>query len=108
MNNEATERDLLVLELMALAYAVDRQTPYAVFIEYSGHVEGMDVKIVKSKDNWQSEIASTEFYVTGKYQPDGTGWLKAKRDHLKSILETHEVDVSAMDEVVERVVTHAF
>lgn len=97
MNDTNEERDLLVLEVMALAYAVDRLTEFAVFIDYSGHVGSCRVEIARSKCLYQERLASTEFYVSGRYQEDGLGWLKAKRDHLRSIAETHDIDTSAME-----------
>ncbi len=105
---EATELDLLVLEIMALAYAVDRLTDYAVFVDYSGHIEQLSVKIVESKDSWQTEIASTKFYINGKCKTNYEGWLNAKRDHLMHIVETHEVDIDAMKAVVTQTVEYAF
>jgi len=107
--NEATERDCLVMEIMAMAYAVDRQTNYAVFIDYSGHVESLTVEITESKTRYTEKLATTEFYVTGKYEStDNLGWLKAKRDQLKHIVDTHEVETSGMEEVSRRVVEYAF
>jgi len=104
------KKNQLVLEMMALAYAVDRDTPYAVFIDYSGHVEQLSIKIVESKDLWDKEIVSTKFYTNKKYDdvPDQLKWLTMKRDHLKQILDDGEVDYCAMTQTVEHVYHHSF
>lgn len=108
MSEEDDEKVLLVLEIMALAYAVDRRTDYAVFIDYSGHVEHLDVRIVRSKADWRDELATTEFNVNGKYQLDGLGWLKVKRDQMKAILDEGEVDTSDMEAIATTTYEYAF
>ncbi|MEC9268529.1 MAG: hypothetical protein VX464_20890 [Pseudomonadota bacterium] len=106
------QRDKLILEILALAYAVDRLTDFCVFIDYFGHVGSIDIEIAESKTRWQRKIATTEFYTDGRYQEDkdapGMGWLAAKRDHLKQILDDHDIDVSEMTEHVEQTVQHWF
>lgn len=107
---ERDEWNELVLEIMMLAFAVDRMTPYAVFCEYSGHVEQLSIKIVKSKDNWQSEIAASEFYLDGRltYANDIHAFYKKKRDLLKAILAEGEVDYSRFEQVRTEVIDYAF
>ena len=107
---EREERDRLVLEVMALAFAVDRMTDYAVFIDYSGHVESLTVKIVESKARWQNEIASTEFYITARAHTEAPSltYLTAKRDHLRSIADTGGIDTGAMEEVCTSTYSHHF
>jgi len=104
---EETDRTKLMIEIMALAYLVQVHTDYAVFIDYSGHVDSLAIKVVESADRYENEIVSTEFYVK-KYHDDTLGWWKAKRDHLLNIVETGEVDTSEMDEVVEQIVSYEF
>lgn len=104
------ERDALALEIISLAYAVDRMTRYAVFIDYSGHVERLSIKIVESKDRWESEVASTDFYARRRWRKEDGDipYLEAKRDHLRHILDFNDVNLNAMEERVERVVSYAF
>lgn len=103
------ERDKLILEIMALSYAVDQRTDYCVFCNFSGHVQMLSVSVRESRDRWQNEIASTEFYLNGKFEPDDDlKWLKSKRDHLRHILDTNEVDTDAMEQVVVKSVEYAF
>ena len=96
----------LILEIMFLAYAVHEQTEYCVFINFSGHVDSLEIQICPSKDEYQTKIASTHFY-TKKYHNEDNGWLKSKRDHLLQILKDGEIDVSGMDQEIEQIV-HSF
>lgn len=103
-----TERDQLILEIMALAYAVDRCTDYAVFIDYSGHVESLSIRVVQSKTNWQNEIVETEFKVTGEYiLEDPESYYKRKRDFLMEIVEQNNVDLDGLEPRIETV-SHFF
>lgn len=104
---EDTDRNKLVIEIMALAYLVQVHTDYAVFINYSGHVDSLEISIRESAANYIKKITSTEFYVE-KYRDDAFGWLKSKRDHLLSIIKTGEVDTSEINEVLETIVHYEF
>ena len=103
------EKDKLVMEIMCLAYAVQRNTDYGIFIDYSGHVDSLSIKICPTKEDYRTEIASTDFYID-KYENegDGLGWLKTKRDHLKQILEDGEIDFCDMDKEIIETVEHHF
>jgi hypothetical protein len=106
-----TEKDKLILEIMTLAYAVDQNTEYCVFMDFYGHVGNgqLMIKITESIANYHNEIASTEFYLNGKYQKDdGLDWLRCKRDHLKHILDEHEIDAGGMVEHSRCFVEYAF
>lgn len=107
MTIEETERNKMMIEIMALAYLVQVHTDYAVFIRYSGHIDNLEIEIVESADRYQNKIASSEFY-TEKYHQDDLGWWKAKRDHLLKIIETGDVDVSEMNETLETIATYDF
>lgn len=111
------EADRLVLELMCLAYIVQKTTDYAVFIDYSGHVDKLNVSIRESPTNYNKEIASTDFYVADETarqaagEPrDPLGWLKSKRKHFMAILETGEVDLGEyeVEEIIERTLIYTF
>lgn len=110
---QIAERGALIAEIMFLGYMVNSHTTYCVFVDFSGHVDSMSVEIAKSKNLFNEKIASTDFYT--KYADDEHPWkvttldvLKAKRDHLKYILEEGEIDLGGMQAVHETVVTYDF
>lgn len=102
----------IIAEIMLLAYWVNSATDYCVFVDYYGHVDSFMVKIAKSKERYNEELASTEFYTrhtdedTRKFVP--IDWLKVKRDHLKSLLDGCEIEDLGMDEVSTIVTTYEF
>lgn len=112
MTDEETkeERQRLIIEIMGLAYLVQSNTDHAVFIDYSGHVDQLSIKIVESPDRWNEEIASSQFYTQRreKFGHEAMGGLKAKKDHLVSILEGCGVDTSMMEETVSYVYEYSF
>ncbi|KIC42209.1 hypothetical protein RA27_02095 [Ruegeria sp. ANG-R] len=106
------ERGAIIAEIMMLAYWVNSTTEYCVFAEFSGHVDHFRVEIARSKDAYYDKIASTEFYT--RYSGDES-WkitpmdhLRAKRDHLKHILDHCEIDVAGMDAVQRTTETYNF
>ena len=104
------EWNALVLEIMMLGFAVDRHTPYCVFVDYSGHVESLSIEIRESAKNYTKEISTSEMYIEGKFIYDGDplAHYKRKRDILKQILEDGKVDLSAFEEVRRTVIDYAF
>ena len=105
-----TEKDKLILEIMGLAYLVQRETEYAVFIDYSGHVDRLEIEIVESADRYQNKLSSASFYPNKLdwYTDDPLAWLKVKRDHLTHIIEHGEIDTGAMEAIVEQTVSYVF
>ena len=97
------EITLKVLEIMNLAYLVQSETEYGVFIHFSGHVDNLAIKITESKDNWQDKVATSEFYTaraTDSRLNDIIATLKAfledsdgniPYDHLRAV-ERIEID----------------
>lgn len=106
-------REKLILEIFALAYLVQVNTEYCVFINYAGHVDSFEVDIRESKERWQNEVYKTEFRTlhlarleTNKDNP--LNWLIAKRDLLKEILETKSIPYEEMTEHIEQIRTYEF
>lgn len=104
------EEHKLIIEIMALAYLIQVETPHAVFIDYHGHVDSLQIKIVESAERYQTELAETEFNLDryNKYKGDALQHLKYKRNILLAVIDTQEVDTSAMVEVVEKIYSHHF
>lgn len=108
-----TERQKLIMEIIMLAVLVQENTDYCIFLDYSGHVDSIDVRIRESKKNWQNEVCESR--ITTKFQDyyhkdrsDHLASLKAKRDILKEILETHEIPTHEMEEHVEHIMNYHF
>lgn len=116
MNTDEQDKKSEYLKLMAeiayLSIAVNEFTDFCVFFEFSGHVQHVRIEIAESKTAYQNKLASTEFY--SAYQSKHTwkmvenGHLLAKRDHLKSILDDHEIPYAEMDRVQEIITTYEF
>lgn len=96
-------KDQIIIEIMHLAYLIQRNTSYCVFFSYHGHVESFDVRISKSKEQWQENVLETEFYTVFKdylKNNDPLAFFKAKRDVLLSIVQEKEIPYELCD--VER------
>lgn len=102
---EKKRRAKLMAEIGYLAYAVNAETDYCVFFEYSGHVDLIRIQICRSKERYSDELASSDHYSS-----DGSkeAWLKSKINHLKHILETGQIDYSRMKRAVYEVASHEF
>ena len=84
----------LVITIMQLAYLVQTRTPYCVFINFSGHVNSLDIRICKSKGEWQIELLRSETTTEAirlMRQGDPNASLNAKIKILKGILDTLEI-----------------
>jgi hypothetical protein len=111
--SEQDTRDRLILECMALGYLINRTTEYAVFVNLSGHVDSLDVRICRGKETgYNDELARCEFNLNGKYEKwefDGANrWLEMKRDMLKEIAETRSIPYEAMMREAEVIYHHYF
>lgn len=100
------------MEIMNLAFLVDQETPYCVFIDWSGHVENLEISIRESKDRYTVKVAEMEFYTwwSKRNKNKGVGYdaLKAKKEVLESILEHHEIPYDMCEEIVEQSIRHSF
>ncbi len=57
----------LIGEVMALAYLINSNTEYCTFIDYSGHVDKLEISVRKSKDDTKTKLYNSEFYVDGRH-----------------------------------------
>lgn len=85
----------LILEIIRLAYLVDNLTPFCVFINYSGHVYNLDIRICTDEDHWQETRCETQFR-TKKRSPKVSD-LKKKVAILENILENHEIPYEMLE-----------
>lgn len=95
-----TEKDRIILEIMHLAYLVQINTKFCVFFSFSGHVDKFEVRICASKENWQTELLSSEFHTAYKDyidQQDPLAYFKAKRDILAKIINEHNIPYEECD-----------
>lgn len=100
----------LVMKLMNLAYLVQCSTEYCVFINYSGHVDSLDISIRESRKNYSNELAKTHIYGWEQYyeyykeyqtKKEKYAALKAKIDLFKKILTDYEIDYSMCERETE-------
>lgn len=108
-----TERIKLIMEIFALAYLVQDQTDYCVFVSYSGHVDSFEIDIRESKERWQKEACKSEFKTRfenlwEKDKDNKLSWLIAKRDLLKEILENNDIPYSEMTKHIESIYSYTF
>ena len=106
-------RDKLILECMALGYLINRTTEYAIFVELSGHVDSLTIRICRNKIyGYNDELAKTEFRLDGKYEKwdfnNANHWLEMKRDMLKAIAESRDIPYEAMLSEAETIYHHYF
>jgi hypothetical protein len=93
-------KDQLIIEIMHLAYLVQRNTNYCVFFSFSGHVETFEIRITESRQNWQNKVLETEFdtiYKAYRAQGDQQAFFKAKRDVLLRIIAENEIPYELCD-----------
>lgn len=107
------EKTKLVLEVFTLAYLIQRNTDYCVWIRYSGHVDSCEIEIAESKKKWQNKVCETNFYNEFKKMWDADKdnpllYLTSRRNVLKQILEDNDIPYSEMEEHVECVRQHYF
>ena len=115
MNMDYIRRDekraLLIAEAMFLAYMINKETDWCVFLDYSGHVDSISIEIARSKEDYLTRIAGTEFYAIELeknvgLERDPDAFLRAKVAQLKSLLEGHDPEDIAIG--VESIVTHYY
>lgn len=109
---ENKQRDILRVRAFVYSYLINQYTDYCVFFDYSGHIDSIDIRIRKSKKEYDKDICETtirtKYY---EYQNEGRmdAMLEAKVDVLKSILDTKEIPYELMEEqTIEVISTHNF
>lgn len=100
-NGKCSEtEDDLIMQCMNLAFLVNQHTDFCTFVRFYGHVNKCEIEIRAGKDNWQSEILSTEF--TTEYRKhlenkDKFSYYRAKRDILRHILQEKDIPYDECD-----------
>lgn len=90
----------LIITIMHLAYLVHSRTNYCVFINFSGHVNNLEVSIRKSRAEWQTKVLKTEFYteyIRLSRSGDPLALLNAKIAILKRILDEGNIPYEECD-----------
>ena len=91
------ERERLVVRLMHLAYMVHENTDYCVFINFSGHIDRIEISIRESMKNWQTKVLEAEIQnkfneIYSETKDAHLAALRAKVAVLEQILKDGEVD----------------
>ena len=84
----------LVIEIMQLAYLIQANGKFCAFINFSGHIDQLEVSIRESRENWQNELLKTEFYTEyKKLHTEGNplAYLEAKRNILAQIINENSI-----------------
>lgn len=95
------EKTKLTIELMALAFLVNEETDYCVFIRFSGHIDSMEIEVAASKENYLNKVLHAEFDTAYKEwrktdQPLIAN-LKSRIAVLKQILKDGAIDYSELE-----------
>lgn len=107
------ERTKLIIKIMHLAYLVHVKTSYCVFIDFSGHIDTLQLSIRESTERWQNRVLDTEFYASYKALRDdevgaGLADLQSKVAVLERILTEQEVPYCDLDYEEEYVRLYTF
>ena len=88
------EETRLVIRVLYLAYLVQRLTKFCVFIQFSGHVNQLEIDVRESKEHWQQEALRSEFQAA----------YDAQRSSLE-LMSIHLADLKSKVDVLERILT---
>lgn len=55
-------KEEIILKLMQLALKIESETDKCVFINYSGHVDSIEVRIAESKKNYNNWLYDSRIY----------------------------------------------
>jgi hypothetical protein len=99
------EKQKLISEIMQLAMAINFQTDYCVFVDFSGHVDELSIRIVESKENYKERVCASSTYLNREYTMQRLEDMKIK---LIEILETKEIDTSIMNYRIEEIRHYIF
>lgn len=67
-----------VMELIALSILINENTEYCSFVEFAGHVEKVDIRVYKSKEQC-IEQSDRLYKASLHYDPVKTEWKSEKR-----------------------------
>ena len=99
------EKIKLMQEVIFLAMQVQEQTDYCVFINFSGHVNCIEIEICKSKKDYEKNVAKSYIRLNDEWSIER---LKEVKATLLEILESKEVDTTEMDYEVEEIRHYQF
>lgn len=84
-----------IKEIMGLTLRVNNETEHVAFLDYSGHVEILRVRVMESKTHYDNELYRVETYVTS--------YAFIDKDTIQSNLDNIIHDLKAFLEVTENV-----
>src|SRR5690348_14820637 len=91
--------DKLLAEIFLLAFKINSETQYCVFVRYSGHVDNLSIEVRESKKRYNERVCDSETNIARSENPIKR--LEKVITTLRGILESKEVDTSEMEEQVE-------
>ena len=82
-----------LVTILKLAYKINCETGYAVFLNFSGHVNSFGVEVSKSKERFYKKLINTDFYLEPFDENDKDEWKKieTKLDNLIDNLKNYEI-----------------
>ncbi|MFC6038397.1 hypothetical protein ACFPYN_02910 [Paenisporosarcina macmurdoensis] len=99
------ERTKLIQEIIFLAMLVQENTGHCVFVNFSGHVESMDISIRKSKMDYCEHICDSSISLK---RGNVMKRLQEVKDTLSTFLEAREVDTTLLRYEIEEVRHYKF
>ena len=72
------KRNILLTDIFGLAMKIQDNTEYGVFVDYSGHVDKISVRVVESKKEYLKSLESFEAYADGYLEN-----LEEVRDYIE-------------------------
>ena len=102
----------LACEIFALALLVNEETDYCVFVDFSGHVDSIEVRFAESKQNYNKKIFGTDVKTNflkryEKNKKDNLAYLKSQRDVMKRVLDEGEIPYEELTEHIEKIVSYS-
>lgn len=93
---KGSEIAVLIGEVTALAFLVNQNTKHAVFVDYSGHVDDLELRICTSKEKYNERITQDALYVSGDQARDVERKLKLLKLQLRKILRDNKVNYNEL------------
>lgn len=77
--------------IQGLALLINMKTEYCVFIQYSGHISGLEISIRASKEHYGEHVADSQVYINEKHY-SGKHELYTRLDRIIETLEQFLLD----------------
>lgn len=94
-------KEKYIVEIMYLALLVQTHTEYCVFIDMLGHVNWLEIKIRKSKHDYNTEVANGRIYINHEFTEARAVKIKAI---LTDILEKGQINYDLCECDVQEIV----